>query len=161
MAAAAPLTPWLMGASLGLGAVNTVAGMAQANSAAKSQENAMRAQADQQRQLLERQYEMETRRRNEMLERGRARARVSFGARGVSATEGSAAALLDSIEAQAGTEAADARSIFDWRLSGLDAGLAASLQQLDSRRPDLLSTAHRAAGQVGQLLRWGKEMKFV
>ncbi len=160
MGAATAVTPWLAGASLGLGAVQTVAGMAQANSAAKAQADATRAQAEQQRQLLERQYETESRRRNDMLERAQARARASFGSRGLSPTDGSAGALLDSIETQAGTEAADARALFDWRMSGLDAGLAASLQRIDSRQPDLLSGAHRTLGQVNQLLRWGKEMSL-
>ncbi len=157
MGAATAVTPWLTGATLGLGAVQTVAGMAQANSAAKSQQDAMRAQAEQQRQLMQRQYETEARRRNDMLERAQARARVSFGSRGLSPADGSAGALLDSIETQAGTESAEARSLFDWRLSGLDAGLASSLARIDDRRPDLLSGAHRTLGQVNQLLRWGRE----
>ena len=88
------------------------------------------------------------------------RARVSFGSRGLSPTDGSAGALLDSIETQAGTEAADARSLFDWRLSGLDAGLASSLARIDDRRSDLLSGAHRTLGQVNQLLRWRKGMSL-
>jgi hypothetical protein len=160
MGAATAVTPWLTGATLGLGAVNTGAGIAQANSAAKAQENAMRAQAEQQRQLLQHQYATEARRRDDMLERAQARARVSFGSRGLSPTDGSAGALLNSIETQAGTEAADARSLFDWRLSGLDAGLASSLARIDDRRSDLLSGAHRTLGQVNQLLRWRKGMSL-
>lgn len=156
MGAATAVTPWLMGASLGLGAVNTVAGAARTNSAARTQEEAMRAQAEEQRLLLQRQYETESRRRDEMLERARSRARASFGSRGLSPADGSAAALLDAIETQAGTEAAEARSLFDRRLSGFDAGLAASLARIDDRRPDLLSGSQRTLGQVNQLLRWGR-----
>jgi len=156
MAAAAPAIPWITGASLGLGLVNTVAEASRASSAANAQADAARARAENDRQMMQRQYEIENRKRADALARAQARARVSFGARGLSTTEGSAGALLDGIETDAGVEAKDARAMFDWRLAGLDAGLADSLQSIDSRRPNLLSTAQRGLGQVNELLKWGK-----
>ncbi len=158
MAAAAPAIPWITGASLGLGLVNTVAEASRASSAANAQADAARARAENERQMMQRQYEIESRKRAEALARSQARARVSFGARGLSSTEGSAGALLNGIEADAGVEAKDARAMFDWRLGGLDAGLAASLQSIDSQRPNLLSTSQKALGQVNELLKWGKSL---
>lgn len=150
------VNPWLAGASMGLGLVSTVMGMSNASSAADAQAAAMRQQADHQRQMMERQFEMEQRRRQNLLERSQARARASFGARGLSTTEGSAGALLDGIEARAGEEAQDARSMLDYGIGGINAGLASSLQRIDAGRPDLLSSATRVAGQVSQLLSWGE-----
>lgn len=150
--AVAPVNPWLAGAGLGLGLVNTFVGMSNASSAANAQANAARVQADHQRQMMERQYEMEQRRRQNLLERSQARARASFGARGLSTTEGSAGALLDGIEARAGEEAQDARSILDYRLGGLDAGLASSLSRIDAGRPDLLSAGLSIGRQVADIV---------
>ena len=158
MGAAAAATPWIVGANLGLNAFQTVNGIMQSNAAASAQADATRQQAESQRQLIQRQYEMEERRRQNLLERATARARASFGARGLSPTDGSAGALLDGIESRAGEEAADARAIFDYRLGGLDSGLAASLRRIDAGRPDYLSSAQRIGGQVNQLLSWGRKM---
>jgi hypothetical protein len=154
--AVAAVNPWLAGATLGLGLVNTFVGASNASSAASAQATAMQQQAEHQRQLMQRQFEMEERRRTNLLERSQARARVSFGARGISTTDGSAGALLDGIQSRANEEAADARSMLDYQVGGVNAGLAASLQRLDANRPDLLSSAQRVTGQVSQLLNWGQ-----
>ncbi|MFM7344271.1 MAG: hypothetical protein ACKO1J_02745 [Tagaea sp.] len=148
----AGLTTYMIGAGLGLSAAQTVHGVMQADAAASAQESAMRQQADHQRQVMERQYEMEQRRRQNLLERSQARARASFGARGLSTTEGSAGALLEGIETRAGEEEQDARSIFDYRLGGLDAGLASSLSRIDAGRPDLLSTGLTIGRQVADIV---------
>ena len=152
----AAVNPWLAGAGMGLGLLNTVVRAGNANAAADAQADALRQQAENQRQLAQRQFDMDQRRRQSQLDRAAARARASFGARGLSATDGSAGALLDGLEADAGEEEADARSLLDHRRRGLDAGLAASLQRVDANRPDLLSASARTAGQVNQLLRWAK-----
>jgi hypothetical protein len=156
MGAATPavtaVNPWLAGASLGLGLVNTFVGMNNASSAASAQAAAMQQQAESQRQMMLRQHEREERRRQNLLERSQARARASFGARGLSTTDGSAGALLDGIESRAGEEATDARSMLDYRLGGLDAGLASSLQRIDANRPDLLSTGLSIGRQVANIV---------
>lgn len=152
--ASASVTPWIAGASLGLGALQTVNGIVQGNAAADAQANAARAQAEYQRQMLERQYEMEQRRRRNLLERSQARARASFGARGLSTTDGSAGALLDGIQADAEEQAADARSIFDFRAGALDAGLASSLSRIDAGRPDLLSSGQSVRRQIANIVQF-------
>jgi hypothetical protein len=89
----------------GIASSGAAASHAQAQAAAQAQ--AMQTQAERQRQLLERQYASETRKRTNLLERATARARVSFGARGISPTDGSAGALLDGIETDFGVEEAE------------------------------------------------------
>lgn len=152
MGAAVTIPTLVGGASLGLGALQAVNGIAQGNAAADAQANAARAQAEHQRQMLDRQYEMEQRRRQNLLERSQARARASFGARGLSTTDGSAGALLDGIQADAEEQAADARSIFDFRAGALDAGLASSLSRIDARRPDLLSSGLSVGRQIANIV---------
>ncbi|MCM0019201.1 MAG: hypothetical protein NBV67_04350 [Tagaea sp.] len=146
----------MAGASLGLGAVQTINGLMQPDPGA-AQAAAMHQQAEHQRQLMQRQFEMEERKRANLLERSQARARASFGARGLSTTDGSAGALLDGIQADADEQAADARSMFDYRLGGLDAGLASSLSRIKPGRPDLLSTGLSLGRQIGGIVQWGAE----
>ncbi|CAN0435123.1 unnamed protein product, partial [Phaeothamnion confervicola] len=94
----------------------------------------MQAQAAHQRELLDRQHASETRRRANLLERATARTRVSFGARGLAPTDGSAGALLDGLQAGFGIEEAEHAQDYEMRRAGLDRGLADSLQRVDFAR---------------------------
>lgn len=146
----------MMAVQAGMSAASQIASSSKANDAADAQAQAMQAQADRQRQLLERQYASETRRRTNLLERATARARVSFGARGLSPTEGSAGALLDGIETDFGIDEAERANDFAMQRDSLAHGLATSLQRIDGARAgNLLSLGDDIQKRIFGLLRWG------
>ena len=146
----------LSGAGLlhGIASSGAAASHAQAQAAAQAQ--AVQANAERQRQLLERQYASETRKRTNLLERATARARVSFGARGLSPTDGSAGALLGGIETDFNVDEAERFQDYTMRRDGLEQGLAASLQRIDGLRAgNLLASESDIQNRILGLLRWG------
>jgi hypothetical protein len=146
----------LSGAGLIHGIASSSAAASQAEAQARAQSQAMRAQAERQREMLDRQYASETRRRTNLLERATAKARVSFGARGLSPTDGSAGALLDGIETDFGIDEAQRTQDYDMRRSALDAGLADSLQRIDfATSRNLLEHESDIQRRVLGLLSWG------
>jgi hypothetical protein len=154
---ALPAVPELMAMQAGMGILQTVAGMSQAQSQASAQAQAARANAEHQRAVLARQYESESRRRQNLLDRSTARARVSFGARGIAPGEGSAGALLQGIEDGFRADEADRADSFRLQNEGLDRGLANSLQSLDATRErNLLAGGNDIQRRIFGLLRWGK-----
>jgi len=87
--------------ALGQTALGAVQGIGSANAARAqmdAQAQSVAANAARQRQMLALQQEADTRKRRNLLERTTARARASFGARGLSDSDGSAGALLSGIE---------------------------------------------------------------
>jgi hypothetical protein len=138
----------------GIASSGAAASHAQAQAAAQAQ--AMQAQAERQRQLLERQYASETRKRTNLLERATARARVSFGARGISPADGSAGAMLDGIETDFGVEEAERFQDYTMQRDGLAHGLATSLQRIDGMRAgNLLAAESDVERRILGLLSWG------
>jgi hypothetical protein len=154
--ALAEIQTGLMGLGLVQGIANSRNAGAQAEAQARAQAQAVAAQAAQQRELLDRQYASDTRKRQNLLERATARARVSFGARGLSPTDGSAAALVDGLETDFGFEEAERAGDYALRRGGLDRGLADSLQRIDSGRArNLLDAENDVQRRIQGLLNWG------
>ncbi len=146
----------MAGAGLVQGLANSHAAASQAQAQARAQAQMAQAQAERQRELLDRQYASETRRRTNLLERATAKARVSFGARGLSPTDGSAGALLDGIETDFGLDEAERTQDYGMRRSALDAGLADSLQRIDfATGRNLLDRESDIQRRVLGLLNWG------
>jgi hypothetical protein len=151
-----PVTAGIAGISLLHGIAGSSAAASHAQTQAAAQAQAMQAQAERQRQLLERQYASETRKRTNLLERATARARVSFGARGISPTDGSAGAMLDGIETDFGIEEAERFHDYTMQRDGLAHGLAASLQRVDGMRAgSLLAAESDVERRILGLLSWG------
>ncbi len=146
----------ISGAGLLHGIASSGAAASHAQAQAAMQAQMAQAQADRQRQLLERQYESDTRKRTNLLERATARARVSFGARGLSPTEGSAGALLDGIETDFGIEEAEREQNYEIQRDGLAHGLATSLQRIEGMRAgNLLAHESDIQSRILGLLNWG------
>ncbi|MBI3504143.1 MAG: hypothetical protein HY059_04825 [Proteobacteria bacterium] len=153
-AAAAPFA--MMAAQTAMSMAQNASARSAASDQAEAQARAVQAQADRQRELLDRQYASETRRRTNLLDRATARARVSFGARGLSPTDGSAGALLDGIDAGFGVEEAERDQDYQMRRSSLDSGLAQSLQGIDfARSRNLLDRDSDIQRRIFGLLNWG------
>ncbi|MBI1243610.1 MAG: hypothetical protein GC202_01265 [Alphaproteobacteria bacterium] len=155
--------PAMMAIQTGVGLVQGIASSSAAASQAEAQANAqrqaMQAAADRQRQALDQQYASETRKRQNLLERATARANVSFGARGVSPSEGSAGALLRGIEDGFYADEADRAGSYALQREGLDAGLADSLRQLDyAGQRNLLARDDDIQRRILGLLSWGGAM---
>jgi Ni/Co efflux regulator RcnB len=146
----------ISGAGLLHGIASSSAAASHAQSQAAAQAQAVQAQAERQRQLLERQYESQTRQRTNLLERATAKARVSFEARGISPTDGSAGAMLDGIETDFGIEEAERFQDYTMQRDGLAHGLAASLQRIDGmRQGNLLAAESDVQRRILGLLSWG------
>jgi len=151
-----PVTAGIAGLGLlhGISASGGAASQAQAQ--ARAQAQMAQAMALRQRELLDRQYASDTRRRTNLLERATAKARVSFGARGLSPTDGSAGAILDGIETDFGVDEAERAQDYDMRRSAVDAGLADSLQRIDfATNRNLLDHESDIQRRVLGLLNWG------
>ncbi len=149
-----------MAATSGLGLVQGFAGSARAAAQAEAQAGAQRqslqAAAERQRKALDLQYQSETRRRQNLLERARARTNVSFGARGLSSADGSAGALLRGIEDGFHADEADRAQGYAQQRESLDAGLADSLQRVDlAGQRNLLAHEDEMQRRILGLLRWG------
>jgi|GEM_PF-5557008 len=148
----------------GLETVTTVAlGLArQANQASAAsaqidaQQRSIEANAQRQRQMIELQRASETRKRRNLLEKATASARASFGARGLSASDGSASALLSGVEGAFAADEAERDSAFGLQLGGLEQGLADSLQRVDQQRQrNLLRDGQNVNDRIFGLLNWG------
>ena len=151
-----PVTAGIAGISLLHGIAGSSAAASHAQSQAAAPAQAMQAQAERQRELLERQYASQTRQRTNLLERATAKARVSFGARGISPTDGSAGAMLDGIETDFGIEEAERFQDYTMQRDGLAHGLAASLQRIDGmRQGNLLAAESDVQRRILGLLSWG------
>ncbi len=150
-----PLTAIALGQSA-LGAVHGIGSANAARAQMDAQAKSVAANAARQRQLLALQQESDTRRQRNLLERTTARARVSFGARGLSDADGSAGALLSGIENEFEIEQADRDRAYGLQLSGLDQGLADSLGRIEqARSSSLLDRQQDVQRRVSGLLRWG------
>jgi hypothetical protein len=157
MAAFAPALPIaMMAAQTAMSMAQNASARDAASAQGRAQAQMAQAQAERQRELLDRSYASETRRRTNLLERATAKARVSFGARGLSPTDGSAGALLDGIETDFGIDEAERTQDYDMRRSALDAGLADSLQRIDfATGRNLLDHESDIQRRVLGLLNWG------
>ncbi len=155
-AMAGPVGAGIAGLNMLQGIASSGAAASHAQAQAAAQAQAMQTQAERQRQLLERQYASETRKRTNLLERATARTRVSFGARGISPTDGSAGALLDGIETDFGVEEAERFQDYAMQRDGLAHGLAESLQRIDGMRAgNLLAHESDVQRRILGLLSWG------
>ncbi len=145
--------------ALGQTALGAVRGIGSANAARAqmdAQAQSVAANAARQRQMLALQQEADTRKRRNLLERTTARARASFGARGLSNSDGSAGALLSGIENEFETEQADRDRAYGLQLGGLNQGLADSLGRIEQARSrSLLDQQQDIQRRVGSLLSWG------
>ena len=147
----------------GMSAVNLAQGLASSAAAsshaqaqASAQAQAMQAAAERQRRALDQQYGAETRKRENLLERATARARVSFGARGIAPGDGSAGALLQGIEDGFAADEADRAENYAMQRESLDAGLSDSLQRVEAgRQRNLLAGEDDIQRRILGLLRWG------
>ena len=148
----------------GLETVTTVAlGLAQqakqasmANAQNDAQQRSVEANAARQRQLMALQHGNEARKRRNLLEKATASARASFGARGLSASDGSASALLSGVEGEFEAEQAERDSAFGLQIGGLEQGLSDSLSRIDQqRRRNLLQDTQGVNNRIFGLLNWG------
>jgi hypothetical protein len=148
----------------GLETVTTVAlGLAQqakqasmANAQNDAQQRSIEANAERQRQLMALQHGNEARKRRNLLEKATASARASFGARGLSASDGSASALLSGVEGEFEAEQAERDSAFGLQVGGLEQGLSDSLSRIDQqRRRNLLQDTQGVNNRIFGLLNWG------
>jgi hypothetical protein len=155
MSGIAPITAIALGQSA-LGAVQGIGSANAARAQMDAQAQSVAANAARQRQMLALQQEADTRKRRNLLERTTARARVSFGARGLSDADGSAGALLSGIENEFETEQADRDRAYGLQMSGLDQGLADSLGRIEQARSrNLLDQQQDIQRRVTGLLSWG------
>lgn len=149
--------------SLGKMALDTVQGMNSASAARKqmdAQAQSVAANAARQRQMLQLQQDADTRKRQNLLERSTARARVSFGARGISDSDGSAGALLTGLESDFAAEQGERDQAFGLQMSGLDQGLAESLGRIDQARSrNLLDQQQDVQRRVSGLLSWAAKSR--
>ncbi len=142
--------------SIALGAVQTIRSGNAARAQMDAQAQSVAASAERQRQALQLQQDTDTRKRRNLLERSTARARASFGARGLSGADGSAGALLSGIETEFETEQADRDRAYGLQLGGLDQGLAESLGRIEQARSrSLLDEQENIQRRVSGLLGWG------
>lgn len=148
----------------GLETVTTVAlGLAQqakqastANAQNDAQQRSIEANAARQRQLMALQHGNEARKRRNLLEKATASARASFGARGLSAGDGSASALLSGVEGEFEAEQAERDSAFGLQVGGLEQGLSDSLSRIDQQRQrNLLQDTQGVNNRIFGLLNWG------
>jgi hypothetical protein len=157
MSGLAPLTS----IALGNTALNTIQGFSsssQARAQMDAQAQSTAANAARQRQILQLQQDADTRKRQNLLERSTARARVSFGARGISDSDGSAGALLSGLESDFATEQGERDQAFGLQMSGLDQGLAESLGRIEqSRSRNLLDQQQDVQRRVSGLLSWAAQ----
>ena len=127
-----------------------------ANAQLGAQQRSIEANAQRQRQMMELQRAGDERKRRNLLEKASASARASFGARGLSASDGSASALLSGVESEFETEQAERDRAFGLQMGGLEQGLSDSLQRIDQQRQrNLLQDGQSANNRIFGLLNWG------
>ena len=127
-----------------------------ANAQNDAQQRSIEANAERQRQLMALQHGNEARKRRNLLEKATASARASFGARGLSASDGSASALLSGVEGEFEAEQAERDSAFGLQVGGLEQGLSDSLSRIDQqRRRNLLQDTQGVNNRIFGLLNWG------
>jgi hypothetical protein len=159
MSGIAPLTALALGQTA-LGAVQGIGTANAARAQMDAQAQSVAATAARQRQLLELQQAADARQRRNLLERTTARARASFGARGMSGADGSAGALLSGIEGDFATEQADRDRVYGLQAAGLDRGLADSLGRIEQARGrSLLDQQQDVQRRVSGLLSWGAKAR--
>jgi hypothetical protein len=143
-----------------LGAVQSIGSASTARAQMDAQAQSVAANAARQRQMLQLQQEADTRKRRNLLERNAARARASFGARGLSGADGSAGALLSGMEGEFETEQADSNRAYGLQLDGLDQGLAESLGRIEQARSrSLLDQQQDIQRRLSGLLSWGTKAR--
>ncbi|MCA3263008.1 MAG: hypothetical protein ING44_13780 [Telmatospirillum sp.] len=150
-----PLTAIALGQTA-FGALQGIGSASAARAQTDAQVQSVAANAVRQRQMLQLQQEADTRKRRNLLERTAARARVSFGARGLSDADGSAGALLSGIENEFEVEQAARDRVYGLQMAGIDQGIADSLVRIEhARSRNLLDQQSDIQRRVGSLLRWG------
>jgi len=118
--------------------------------AASAQNRALATQQAQQQRQIEATRQIEKRRRKEQLSRDRAAQRARFGALGLSADGGSAAAVLRGLSTRASQDIADRNRLTSLRLQGLQGDFSGR------RRRNLLEVRNSAFDQsIGLFRRFG------
>jgi len=126
-------------------AVSTVQQAAQA----KAQSRSQRAQQAQQLALQEEERKVQADQQREQSRIEQARARASFGARGVSSTGGSANALVDGIASRTENAIAEDRRLFDLGADALRANQRArERENLLATRNSIMSTVANTGEQM-------------
>jgi hypothetical protein len=142
--------------SIALGLAQQANQASTANAQLDAQQRSIEANAARQRQLMELQRGSEERKRRNLLEKATASARASFGARGLSSSDGSASALLSGVEGEFEAEQAERDSAFGLQLGGLEQGLSDSLSRIDQQRQrNLLQDGQSVNNRIFGLLNWG------
>jgi hypothetical protein len=147
----------MLAASAAVSAVTSIAQGVAAGNQAEAQARAAQADAAHRAEAMRRQHAAESRKRADLLERATARARVSFGARGIAPDEGSAGALLGGLETDFAEQEAERARDLDFATAGLDGALARQLERIDGgRSADLLARADDVQRRIAGMLAWGE-----
>jgi len=147
----------MLAASAAVSAVTSIAQGVAAGNQAEAQARAAQADAAHRAEAMRRQHAAESRKRADLLERATARARVSFGARGLAPDDGSAGALIGGLETDFAEQEAERARDLDFATAGLDGALARQLERIDAgRSADLLARADDVQRRIAGLLAWGE-----